>query len=151
MEITSLIISIVSLVLGAFTFWFYDRKTKRQDAKINEYQLKNFEEEETKKKKASVRGNVAKGLKNSARTLKIFNSGDAVAKNVRLELLSCPDSVYCDLEDIFPYRLMNPQDNISIDFSVCKCEGETDKKLEIKLIWDDDFQNDNSIEQVFVI
>lgn len=108
MEMWSFVISVAALLFSGFTFLFYDRKLKRQDAKINEYQLRQLEAAEQDSKKGQIRGNIIKGQK-GARTLKIYNSGRAIARNIRIEGINTEDIAVMN-NGLFPYELMNPQD-----------------------------------------
>lgn len=84
MELYSLIISVLALIASVFTYFMHDKKLKEQERRINEYQLKQIEKENLENKKAAIRGNIVKGLK-SGRTLKVYNSGRATARNIRVE------------------------------------------------------------------
>lgn len=147
MEITSLIIAIVSLTWGAFTFWFYDRKTKRQDARINEYTLAKIEAEQTEKKKAQIRANIIKGSESSRRTFKVYNKGEATAYNIRVEFSSEMDGIFFRNE-VFPYKQMHKEDHTSINFSLSMGFQRT---IDVKLIWDDEFQKDNEHIQTLTV
>lgn len=58
MELASLIISICALLLSAFTFVIYDRKIKKQNLILNQYQILKIDEENLKKKCAKISGTV---------------------------------------------------------------------------------------------
>ena len=146
MEMWSFIISVIALLFSGFTFLFYDRKLKRQDAKINEYQLKQFEAAEQDRKKAQIRGNIIKGQK-GARIMKIYNSGRASAHNIRIEGLDM-DGIAIMNKEIFPYELMNPQDYTELTFHLFYGCPAT---LRIKYIWDDESGKDNEFEQVLTL
>lgn len=143
MTMASLIISCLSLLLAGFTFWFYDRKIKKQDAKINEYQIKQFESEQEEKKKAVVRANIIKE-KEGRRTMKIFNSGKANAYNIRVEFLSDMNEIFYR-NVLFPYEKLMPQDSISLTLQLCIGASNT---IQVKFLWDDDFQKNNENIQV---
>ena len=49
MGIAALIIACVSLLFAVFTFVFYDRKLKKQDSILKDYELKNKNERPTAK------------------------------------------------------------------------------------------------------
>lgn len=137
MEITSLIIAIVSLTWGAFTFWFYDRKTKKQDEKINSYTLAKIEEEKVEGKKALVEANlISKGKGNY--TLKIFNKGKSEARNIRVEYVEKGSNYNVMDFDVFPHSHLSPN-NDHIDLNAISCGAN---KMNFALIWDDDFAKD---------
>jgi len=143
----SMIIAILALLGSGFTFWFYDRKTKKQDARINEYLLRNFEDEETTKKKAQVKGNMIKEDRGK-RTLKVFNAGKAIARNIRIEYLSDMNGVFISNENLFPYEMLNPQDSTEIHMVLTTSSNDT---LKIRLLWDDEYQKNNFFEQVLTL
>lgn len=146
MEISSLVISILALAASAFTYFKHDKKLKDQERKINEYQLKQIEKEDLESKKAAIRGNIVKGL-NGNRTLKIYNSGRAVARNIRVEGLDV-DGLIHSAEELFPYELMNPQDYTEIIINlVFGCPST----IKLKYIWDDESGKNNVLEQVLTL
>ena len=146
MELYSLIISVLALIASVFTYLRHDKKLKEQERRINEYQLKQIEEENLENKKAAIRGNIVKGLK-SGRTLKVYNSGRATARNIRVEGLDV-NGIFYMRRDIFPYELMNPQDYTELTMHLtCGCPST----IKLKYIWDDEYGNNNEFEQVLTI
>ena len=146
METWSFVMSVAALLFSGFTFFFYDHKLKRQDTKINEYQLKQWETEEKDSKKAQIRGNIFEGPKGS-RIMKIYNSGRAIARNIRVDGLNVKSIIVQD-KGLFPYELMNPKDYTEL--KIFLFEGGA-SKLTIKFIWDDDSGKDNEFEQVLTL
>ena len=145
MDIISIALSAFAIALTIVMYFKHDKRLKKQEEKLNAYQLKKINEEESENRKALIRGNIVKGNKGS-RVLKVFNSGKAIARNIRVEYLG-------DMENIiprdchFPYELLNPQDNSEIFLLL----SEGASKLNIKLIWDDDFKHDNEFIQVLTL
>ena len=146
METWSFIISVLALLSSGFTFWFYDRKLKRQDAKINEYQLKQLEAAEQDRKKAQIRGNIYPNAK-GGRTFRIYNAGHSKATNIRIEGLDNAGLIH-NGRRIFPYELMNPQDYTELTLHLCFGSPST---LKIKYVWDDESGKDNEFEQVLTL
>jgi hypothetical protein len=146
MEIASLIISILTALFAVFTFFFYDRKLKEQDKKINEYQLKKLQEEETDNKKAQIRGNIIKGDRGK-RTFKVYNSGKSAARNIRLEGLD-DRGISIMNKKLFPYELLNPQDFTELIMILFRDSPDT---IKVKYIWDDDYQANNEFVQVLTL
>ena len=146
MELYSLIISVLALIASIFTYFMHDKKLKEQERKINEYQLKQIEKENLENKKAAIRGNIVKGLK-SGRTLKVYNSGRATARNIRVEGLNV-NGIFYMRRDIFPYELMNPQDYTELTMHLTYGCPST---IKLKYIWDDEFGDNNEFEQVLTI
>lgn len=146
METWSFIMSVLALLSSGFTFWFYDRKLKRQDAKINEYQLKQFEAAEQDRKKAQIRGNIYPNTK-GGRTFRIYNAGHSKATNIRIEGLDNAKIAH-NGRRIFPYELMNPQDYTELTLHLYIGGPST---LKVKYIWDDESGKDNEFEQVLTL
>ena len=146
MEIWSLIISILALLFSAFTYLMHDKKLKVQERKINEYQLRLFEKEDIENQKAAIRGNIVKGLKGN-RALKVFNSGRATARNIRIDGLDV-NGLFHRADELFPYELMNPQDYTEI--FICPTLG-CPHTIKLKYIWDDESGKNNEYEQVLTL
>lgn len=146
METWSFVISVVALLFSGFTFLFYDRKLKRQDAKINEYQLKQLEAAEQESKKAQIRGNIYPKAK-GGRTFKIYNAGQSKARNIRIEGLDDAEVIH-NGQGLFPYELMNPQDYTELALHLYIGSPST---LKVKYIWDDESGKDNEFEQVLTL
>ena len=146
MELASFIIACTAFAFSVFTFFFYDNKLKKQERKLNEYQLKKNETEEVEFKKAQIRGNIVKGEK-GRRTLKVFNAGKASATNIRLEFLSNTDGLF-DSKNPFPYELLNPQDSTEAILHLIVGCPDT---IKVKYTCDDDFQKNNEFTQVLTL
>lgn len=142
----SLLLSILALIASVFTYFKHDKKLKEQERKINEYQLKQIEKENLENKKAAIRGNIVKGLK-GGRTLKVYNSGRATARNIRVEGLDVNGVIHRG-GDIFPYELMNPQDYTELTIHLVMGCPST---LKLKYIWDDEFGLNNEFEQILTL
>lgn len=146
MEVWGLIISILALLASAFTYFKHDKKLKEQERKINEYQLKQIEKEDLESKKAAIRGNIVKGLKGK-RTLKVYNSGRAIARDIRIEGLDV-EGLFHRADEVFPYELMNPQDYTEVNIMLFNNCAPT---IKLKYIWDDESGKNNEFEQVLTL
>ncbi|WP_426698419.1 hypothetical protein [Alistipes communis] len=146
MEVWGLIISILALLASAFTYFKHDKKLKEQERKINEYQLKQIEKEDLESKKAAIRGNIVKGLKGK-RTLKVYNSGRAIARNIRIEGLDV-EGLFHRADEVFPYELMNPQDYTEVNIMLFNNCAPT---IKLKYIWDDESGKNNEFERVLTL
>ena len=127
-------------------FFKHDKKLKEQERKINEYQLKQIEKEDLESKKAAIRGNIVKGLKGK-RTLKVYNSGRAIARNIRIEGLDV-EGLFHRADEVFPYELMNPQDYTEVNIMLFNNCAPT---IKLKYIWDDESGKNNEFEQVLTL
>jgi len=144
-SVLSLLAIVLAIILPAIVYFKHDKRLKKQEEKLNAYQLIKIEKEEIENKKAQVRGNIIKGNKGN-RTLKIFNSGKSTARNIRIKYSGDMEYII-PRDDHFPYELLNPQDNTEIYLLLC--EGAD--KLKIELLWDDEFKADNEFTQVFAL
>ena len=143
METASLIISILALVATITTYILHDRRIKKQETKINEYQLTKIHEEEIENKKAQLSGDVTVFNNDSKRILRITNSGKATATNIRIEILNNIDISI--LHNPFPYELLNPREHFDVKFYLGIGPNHL---IKIKYIWDDSFKMDNEFIQV---
>ena len=84
MDIVSIVLSAFAIALTIIMYFKHDKRLKKQEEKLNAYQLKKIDEEESENKKAQVKGNVIKGDK-GRRDLRIYNTGKAPAKNIYVE------------------------------------------------------------------
>ena len=144
-DIISSILSLFAIILTIAMYLKHYKRLKKQEEKLNAYQLKKIDNEESESKKALIRGNIVKGNKGS-RVLKVFNSGKAVARNIRVEYMGNMEHIFPS-DDHFPYELLNPQDNSEI-FLLLASGAST---LHIKFIWNDDFKNDNEFIQMLTL
>ena len=141
MEQASLILSIIALLGSLATYIVHDRKIKKQEAKINEYQLAKIKEEEEDSKKAQVCGNIIKYDKGK-RVLKVYNKGKAPAKNIRIEGID--ENMYFDGTELLPFGLLNPQEAFELTFNIYNINQHV---LKITIHWDDLSNNDNTFTQ----
>lgn len=141
MEQASLILSIIALLGSLATYIVHDRKIKKQEAKINEYQLAKIKEEEEDSKKAQVCGNIIKYDKGK-RVLKVYNKGKAPAKNIRIEGIE--ENMFFDGTELLPFGLLNPQEAFELTFNIYNINQHI---LKITIHWDDLSHNDNTFTQ----
>lgn len=145
-EIISLALSLFAIILTLFMYVKHDKRLKIQEEKLNSYQLKRIEIEDIENKKALIRGNIVK-VNDSSRILKVFNLGKSAARNIRIEYISDMRELFSN-DQHFPYELLNPQDSTEIKLTLF---GGTINTLKIKLIWNDDFKDNNEFEQVLTL
>lgn len=141
MELASLILSIIALLGSLVTYIVHDRKIKKQEAKINEYQLAKIKEEEEDSKKAQVCGNIIKYDKGK-RVLKVYNKGKAPAKNIRIEGID--ENMFFDGTELLPFGLLNSQEAFELTFNIYNINQHI---LKITIHWDDLSHNDNTFTQ----
>lgn len=144
--IAAFVVSLGALVFSAYTYSKHDKKIKAQEQIINDYQINKIKREEEDSRKAYIKGNIYPGSKGKL-ILKVFNSGKAIARNIRVEGLDV-DSLVVIGKDLFPYELMNPQDNTELTIWITKDSASV---IKLKYIWDDDFGQNNEFEQVLTL
>jgi len=146
MEILSLIVSVTALLGSAVTYLMHERRLKAQEAKINVYQLRKFEEEEREAKKAIIRANMIKGERGK-RTIKVYNKGKATARNVRFFVEGAEGDDLFIGNNPFPMSFMNEHD--AVDLVIHLHSGSPDQVI-IRLEWEDDFFINNEHSQIIV-
>ena len=137
MAIASLIIALISLLFGAFTYFRHDRKLKEQQRTINEYQIAKLQKESADQQRADVRVSIinVSGMETKTGTLVIKNVGKGVANNVQFIGLSSGEKAMC-LPILTNDRLLS-QDQIEFPISWA-FDGRVDDGINVKLWWRDE-------------
>lgn len=138
MEILSIIFAALSLVFSCYTFFAHDRRLKKQEKQLNEYQLRSLAQSEDESKKAIIRAKAIK-YKSGNRTLYIYNEGKAKARNLKVEM---PDAkqVYASRPD-FPLRYDELLPKASREVTLLLSEG--DNVLTLAYEWEDNYSREN--------
>ena len=144
--IAAFVVSLGALIFSAYTYSKHDKKIKAQEQIINDYQINKIKKEDEESRKANIKGNIYPGNKGKL-ILKVFTSGKAIARNIRVEGLDV-DSLIVIGKELFPYELMNPQDNTELTLWITKDSPST---IRLRYIWDDDFGQNNEFEQVLTL
>ena len=144
--IAAFVVSLGALIFSAYTYSKHDKKIKAQEQIINDYQINKIKKEDEESRKANIKGNIYPGNKGKL-ILKVFNSGKAIARNIRVEGLDV-DSLIVIGKELFPYELMNPQDNTELTLWITK---DCPSTIRLRYIWDDDFGQNNEFEQVLTL
>ena len=145
-EMISLSLSILAILGSLATYFIHDRRLKKQEQKINDYQLKQIEDAQIESQKAYVIGDTHKDAQN-ATILTITNKGKSVARNIRI--IGFGDGNYCFYgPDNLPYEFLNPGDSFKVRFTV---NVNNLYKEKITYYWDDDFKADNYLEQIISV
>lgn len=138
----SLALSILAIIGTAFTYFKHDRKIKEQEKTINDYQLEKIKEEKVQKTQAIIRASLIKGNKGH-RILRVYNKGQAIARNVRLIIKDEPDYLYST--NPFPFPALNEHENVDLNISL---HSGTPDNISIEILWDDESATDNKHSQV---
>lgn len=144
--IAAFVVSLGTLIFSAYTYSKHDKKIKAQEQIINDYQINKIKKEDEESRKANIKGNIYPGNKGKL-ILKVFNSGKAIARNIRVEGLDV-DSLIVIGKELLPYELMNPQDNTELTLWITK---DSPSIIRLRYIWDDDFGQNNEFEQVLTL
>lgn len=143
MEYISLIVSICALAISAISFIRYDRKIKKQNWLINQYQIQQIEEKKCAQNSAKISGSIIKG-KMGMRTLVITNTGLAPARNINITDIRNIKGIIQTGGLCFPYKLLNPREQIEVTFLLAECAPNV---INMKYSWDDDLKTDNIYQQ----
>lgn len=106
-------------------------------------QIEKLKQEAIEKKQAKIRGNIIESQRQGDCILKIFNAGQAIAKNVSVEWLNPHDEVYVQWE-FGAIGDITPQNGRSYHISLCIGCPET---MRLRYTWSDDFKEDNVFEE----
>ncbi len=137
MEYIALILSAIALIFTLFTYLRHDKKIKQQSKIINDYQLQKINAEIEEDKKADIGINVIR-VKNGNRTIKVYNKGKCIARNVEVIL---PDiDGFSEMINPCPIDI-RPQDGIEVLIGAISVRCP--ETIEITLKWEDNFKHDN--------
>ena len=115
------------------------------DAEYKKLQIEKMKIEAASRQKAIIRGNVVKEHRPGSRTLKIFNAGMAMARNVRVEWINKCEGVliYRDFSNIGE---LTPQNSRSYSILLTTDHPET---MRLRYTWDDDFQMKTKLKKKY--
>lgn len=139
------VFSICGIIGGLFMYYRHDKRIKKQEQLLNDLQIKQYKKAEDQEKQARVECSILSGNKGSRR-VRFYNSGLSDARNVHIEILN--EDKLEGVEGIRnwgPYELITPR-NGSREERIFLCEGHTDV-LQLRITWDDDFENNRSLLQ----
>ena len=139
------IFSICGIIGGLFMYYHHDKRIKKQEQLLNDFQIKQYRKAEEQEKQAKVECAIIH-VDNGTRKVRFYNSGLADAYNVRVEILNSNN-----LDRIVLLGKWGPYDLIT------SRNGSREEKimlnnvypdvLKLRIMWDDDFENDRSIIQ----
>lgn len=140
------IVASAALLLSGYANWKTFKFNERQKSLIeSQEKLNNLlfvkEEQETESIKKAELGTTFVKIGSNGYKLKVWNKGKSSAKNVRIEF---PEGngvlIHSDIESKFPLETLDRHQSVELIASVCM--GSKSKHV-IKLIWDDEYGNDN--------
>lgn len=113
------------------------------DDEYKQLQIEKLKQEALEKKQAKIRGNIVEGRKPGNRKLKIFNAGQATARNVNVEWLNPDEEVIVQWE-FGMIGEITPQNGRSFNIGLCIGHPDT---MRLRYTWDDDNQENNLFEE----
>lgn len=142
-EIFAIILSGLALALSTFTYFFHDFKLKKQEKRLNELSLIEAEERVQNKKKAKIFGCIVYYGKGSNELL-ITNSGEADARNVKIEVLDGSDNgcLWNDKEKFI--QQLTPGNTYRFHFNTI---AGASKEIHFQYSWEDDFSTHNVTQE----
>lgn len=142
MDMISIIIAALALAFSCYTFFAHDRRLKKQEQLLNEYQLRLMAQSEEENKKAVIR---AKSVKYTGgkRTLYIYNTGKSKARNLKVDMLD-NEQVVASRPDL-PQTYEELLPDASREILLLLTEG--DDEITLTFEWEDDFSKDNKERQ----
>ncbi len=140
------IVAVLALVVSAYAVRTTSNFNKRQQSliesqeQLNEMFLEKEKNAAENHKKADLRASFIKHG-NGNYSLKVWNAGEAIAQNVRIEFpgKDCVVKSY-ELKDKFPL-VLNPSQFVEL---AAEIYWETKRKHTIELIWSDGLHEDNT-------
>lgn len=144
MEIAGLILSIIAILFSWRVYYIHDRKIKKQERLLNEYQLNKIEKEKEESLRAIIEANVVKAGKGD-KIIKVYNKGKSIARDVEVFLPEVHEIQVA--ENPCPIDII-PQSGIEISLFLL---GGYPKKIEITCKWKDNFKDDNEVKQMLQI
>lgn len=141
LSIISAIIALSALILSLVKYHKHETRLNEQQKAINSYQLQKIQEEKVSAQKANIKGNIVDDSRSSV-LLKIINSGESNAKNVKVEITSSVDGLIFD--QIEPIELINP--HRSFEFRIILCSGHVGS-IKLRYTWDDEYAIGNVNEE----
>jgi hypothetical protein len=140
------IVALLALGVSAYSIKKTSDFNKRQNEfietndKLNKLLLEKENAELTHKNKADISVNFIKTGKNNHR-LKVFNKGNNTARNVRMEFPQGNSMLHSsDLDSKLPIPILEQHQSVEL---LAIIDYRDSSRMTIKLIWDDDFSENN--------
>lgn len=142
MDMISIVVAVLALAFSCYTFFAHDRRLKKQEKLLNEYQLRLMAQSEEDNKKAVIRARSVK-YTGGKRTLYIYNTGKAKARNLKVDMIEDEQVIASrpDLPQIYEELLPNASREILLLLT------EGDDEITLTFEWEDDFGKNNKESQ----
>ena len=112
MEIASIIISLLALAFGVYTYFAHDKRLKEQQALLNALSIEKLKRENQEQRKADVRVSLTmdrepdnfsmRSFYEASGTVKVTNFGKATARNIRIRQKGYISNVNYNIEQLAP-------------------------------------------------
>ena len=112
MEIASIIISLLALAFGVYTYFAHDKRLKEQQALLNALSIEKLKRESQEQGKADVRVYLTmdrepdnfsmRSFYEASGTVKVTNFGKATARNIRIRQKGYISNVNYNIEQLAP-------------------------------------------------
>jgi len=145
METAGFITALFALFFSFYTYLVHDKKIKRQEKLINDYNIEKILDEKLMDKKAIIEADVIDGH-NGHKIIKVFNKGKSIANKVIVDI---PESDgYKVFNNPCPIEII-PTKSINIELGAfsTRCPGT----IRIEMRWDDNFKENNLTSQTIQI
>lgn len=142
MEVITALLAIFAFGFSLYTFFAHDRRLKKQENLLNEYQLRLMALGEDELKQAVVRAEIGSRNKGN-RTVYIANYGKAKASNLRIELIN-EDEIYASNPEL-PWDIKELLPRAHRDILLLLSEGNDEATF--KFSWDDEYKKGNTEQQ----
>jgi len=140
------IVSIIALALSGYAIWTTSRFNKRQISlidsqdQLNKRLLEQGEKETLDAQKADMGASFLK-LGSSKYRLKVFNKGQAAARNVRISFENEDNPVgKNEIERKFPMEILEKHQSVEL---IAAVHMRTAAKHTMKIYWEDDHSKNN--------
>ena len=142
MELISIILAVIAFVFSFVTYLVHDRRLKKQELLLNAYQLRSLSQEEEKSKRAVIRAKAVK-LVSGQRKLYIGNVGNAVARNLRVDMLDNAQVIATRPNMPMTYAEVLP--NATREITLMLTSGNDELTLSYE--WEDEYSRENKESQ----
>jgi len=142
MELISIILAVIAFVFSFVTYLVHDRRLKKQELLLNAYQLRSLSQEEEKSKRAVIRAKAVKVV-SGQRKLYIGNVGNAVARNLRVDMLDNAQVIATRPNMPMTYAEVLP--NATREITLMLTSGNDELTLSYE--WEDEYSRENKESQ----
>ncbi len=141
-EISALLIAFLSLIGSLYTYYRFNKKLKKQEILINDFQIDKNKKENEELNKAEIEANSNYNGKGN-NTIYIYNKGKSEARNVNVIIPDEEDIFVINKDKLFPTNIL-PRNSVKF---IIEASMNAPDKIDIILKWEDNFKKDNNKSQ----